>query len=332
MRVLLLLVIVSLNAESPCAQEFERFIGGPDHDRGVFVSPTADGGYAVVGVTESFGEGGEDVYLVKTDAHGELLWSMTYGGNEEDNGWSVREVADGFVIAGFTKSFGEGAYDYYLVKTDADGKTQWTRTFGGEGDDRCWALIVTRDGGYLLAGETTSVGAGDRDAYVGKISATGDMEWSKTFGGEASDVGHYIAQTDDGNFLVTGYTTSLAEKDDDPYLIKINANGETQWTSVPTMAGINHTLTGEQAADGGYYLVGFTKYPERRAFAGLLVKLDGEGNLEWHEDFLTTYRGQSSGYTLRATGDGGCVFTGQSTVGGAGNLDVLLVKVADEDR
>jgi hypothetical protein len=384
MRLLLLAMVIAFGADSHCAFGFERVLGGPDLDRGVFVSPTKDGGYVAVGVTKSFSEGDEDVYLVKTDSNGQVLWSKTYGGPDQDNGWSVHETPDGFVLSGFTKSFGAGDFDFYLIKTDSEGEVDWSRTYGGEGKDRCWALALTDDGGFLLVGETTSSGAGeedcflvktdslgaelwsqtyggekgdrcfsvaqaddggyvlagqtysegagDRDVYILKTKVTGELEWSKTFGGVASDVGHYISRTSDGNFVMTGYTTSLATAGDDPYLIKIDAQGKSQWTRVLAMEGVNHTLTGEQATDGGFYLVGFSEYPEKGMNAALLVRADRDGHLDWYKDVLPTNAGRSLGYTVRATIDGGCVFTGHTTIDSAGNLDLLLVKVEDENH
>ena len=385
MRFLLLAVVIAMGAHSQHEVGFERVFGGTDLDRGIFVSPTKDGGYVAVGATKSFGKGDEDVYLVRTDSDGELLWSKTYGGPDQDNGWSVHETSGGFILAGFTKSFGAGGFDLYLIKTDSDGEIVWANTYGGKGDDLSWGLTPTSDGGYVLVGETTSSGAGeedcflvktdpsgtelwsrtyggekgdrcfsvaladdggyvlagqtysegagDRDVYVIKTDASGKLEWSRTFGGAASDVGHSITGVSDGSFLVAGYTTSFAVMGDDPYLIKIDAQGEAQWTRELSMEGINHTLTGEQATDGGFFLVGFSEYPEKGSNAVLLVKVDSEGHLTWYRDVLPTDAGQSFGYTVRATRDGGCVFVGHTTVNAAGNLDLLLVRVkGDDDR
>jgi hypothetical protein len=321
--ILIFVMVIMFGTESYSATGFEKTVGGQDDDRGVFVSPTRDGGYIAVGVTSSYGEGQEDVYLVKTDSAGEVQWTKTYGGPENDQGWSVRETPDGYVIAGFTQSFGNGEFDFYLIKTDLDGESKWSETYGGEGNDRCWAFALTNDGGFVLAGETTSMGAGkedfclvkadslgvfqwsktyggkkddrcfsvlqtddggymlagqtfslgagDRDVYVVKTKADGEMEWSKVFGGPGSDVGHSITTTRDGNFLVTGYTSNFAAEADDPYLIKFDAKGITQWTSVLPLEGINHTLTGEQATDKTFYLVGFTQHPESGSKTALLV-------------------------------------------------------------
>jgi hypothetical protein len=363
-------------AQQPSAVAFEKVFGGPSLDRGIFVSPLTDGGYVAVGYTTSFGNGLEDVYLVRTDAHGELVWSKTYGGVGWDNGWSVHELEDGFILAGFTSSFGAGSWDFYLIKTDPDGDTLWTRTYGGAASDRCWALVPTSDGGFILAGETTSFGAGqedfyvvrvdstgtelwsktyggtlgdrcfslaladdggymlagqtysegagNRDAYIVKIDSVGTLEWSRTFGGPASDVAHYVAGTTGEGFLVTGYTTSFAPAGDDPYLIHIDKLGDTLWTRVLSMDGINHTISGEQATDGGFLLVGFSDYPPAPGRAGLLVKTDADGHLNWYRDVLPTSSGESFVYTVRATPGGACVFTGHTTVGSASHFDLLL--------
>jgi len=380
MRYLLLVFCIAAGVDAYAAANFVQTWGGQKLDRGVFVSPTQDDGYIVVGTTESFGQGGEDVYLVKADSAGEILWTRTHGGAEQELGWSVHEIQDGFILAGSTKSFGEGDFDFYLVKTNPDGDSEWSKTFGGEGSDRCWALARTGDGGFILAGETTSFGAGeedfylvktdslgteqwsrtyggekgdrcfsivqaadggyvlagqtysegagDRDVHVVKTSANGEPEWSGTYGGEASDVGHCIIATSDGCFVVTGYTTSFATAGDDPYLIKIDPQGETVWTRVLPLAGHNHTLTGDEASDGGFFLVGFTEHRDRRIKTALLVRTDPEGHRKWQRELHASDVGETIGYTVRATDDGGCVFTGHTTTDTAGGLDLYLVGVA----
>ncbi len=376
----MLSVALLLGSTSP-DEAFERVGGGPAPDRGIHVSPLRDGGYVAVGVTRSFGEGGDDVYVVRTDSRGTREWTKTFGGPDTDNGWSVHETADGLITGGFTRSFGAGGFDFYLVKTDPKGEEQWSKTYGGPKDDRCWAVLSTRDGGFLLAGETKSQGAGEedffvvkvdaegveqwskayggargdrcfavaqaddggyvlagqtysdsageRDAHIVKIGANGDLEWSRTFGGEARDVGHGITQTSDGHFLVTGYTASFEATAYDPYLIKIDAQGELLWTRVIPMDGVNRTLTGEQASGGGYYLVGVTENPATRRTAALVVRTDDEGRLRWSEDVMPTIGGDSFGYTVRATRDGGCILTGHTTVDSAGGRDLFLVKLED---
>lgn len=379
MKLLLVALTIILGVLLPVNTDFERVIGGDGVDRGIFVSPTSDGGYIAVGLTQSFGEGNDDVYLVKTDAAGDVAWTQTYGGPGSDNGWAIHEQEGRYIIAGFTDSFGAGGSDCYLIQTDLEGDMQWSQTFGGEGDDLCWGVLPVADegyilvgetasfgsgaedcllirtdasgneqwrqtyggeqgdrcfsiafaddGGFVLAGQTYSAGAGDRDSYVIKTNASGEEQWSKTFGGEASDVGHAVARTADGAFLVTGYTTSFATEADDPYLIKIDAEGEIAWTRVIPMPGRARTLTGEQTIDGGFVLGGYAHSRSDGGRAALMVKTDGEGNLEWSRDLFLTTTGQSIGYTVRATADGGALLTGHTTEGSAGDLDLFVVKV-----
>jgi hypothetical protein len=338
-----------------------------------------DGGYVVAGVTSSFGAGAEDVYVVRTDADGEVLWTTAHGGPGDDNGWSVHETGTGLAVAGFTDSFGAEGYncylmaldaagtmqwsntyggpgvdrcwsmlpledrgyilvgettssgggeeDCYLIRTDAAGDELWSRVFGGENGDRCFSIALAHDGGFLLAGQTFSQGSGDRDAYVIKTDAAGNEEWSKTFGGMESDVAHSVTATADGDFLVTGYTTSFAGNGDDPYLIKLDAAGRVLWTRVLEMPGLHHTITGEQAVDGGFCLGGFSEHESDATNAALLVKTDGAGEIEWTRYLLRTSDARAFGYTVRATADGGCVIAGHTSVESAGDLDLLLVKV-----
>jgi hypothetical protein len=141
-----------------------------------------------------------------------------------------------------------------------------------------------------------------------------------------------VAQTAEGDFIVTGYTTSFATAEDDPYLIKLDAGGQVKWTRVIPMDGVNHTLTGEQAADGGFVLGGFSEFGTSGARGALLVRTDGEGNLEWSRDLFLTTTGRSVGYTVRATSDGGSILTGHTTEGSAGDLDLFMVKVNQQGR
>jgi hypothetical protein len=285
------------------------------------------GRLVVAGFTDSFGAGGFDCYLVATNLEGEMLWSKTFGGEGEDYCWGLVPADDGgYVLVGETTSFGSGAEDCYLVKTDASGNEVWSATFGGQEGDRCFSIAPAEDGGFLLAGQTYSEGAGDRDAYLVSTDASGQQRWSRTFGGSVSDVAHSVTRTAEGDFIVTGYTTSLASDQDDPYLIRIDAEGELRWTRVIPMEGVNHTLTGEQATDGGFVLGGFSELSSTGARGALLVKTDAEGNLEWFRDILLTTAGRSVGYTVRATFDGGSILTGHTTEGSAGDLDLLLVK------
>jgi hypothetical protein len=142
-----------------------RTYGGIDLAGGRSVQQTADGGYIIAGHTYAFGAY-SDVYLIKTDAQGDALWTRYFGGTESDLGNSVQQTTDGgYIISGWTCSLGVGTPIYaniYLIKTDAAGDSAWTRTYGGASEDAGYSVQQTADGGYIIAGFTYSFGAGGR--------------------------------------------------------------------------------------------------------------------------------------------------------------------------
>ncbi len=361
---------------------FTKTFGGKDLDRGIGVSLTRDGGYIAVGFTKSFGAGGEDIYVVKCGAKGDTEWEKTYGGKRNDNGWAIQQTDDGgYMIAGFTESFGNGDFDFYLIKTDQYGKEQWTKIYGGKGNDRCWSAQPTLDGGYILLGETTSYGAGEEDAYLVKVDAKGNLEWekvyggsgkdrcfsvrqtsnrgyifvgmtlsfgtgesdvylvktdpkgkvewSKTFGGEGLDIGHSVLQTSEGGYAIIGYTNNFGAENDDPYLIKVDESGNTEWTQVYSYEYLDHTLSGCQTNDKGFILIGFSGYitPEGKPGASdiLLIKTDQTGKQEWIRR-IGEKKGRNFGYNVAVCPDGGYILVGDTSHKGAGQLDLLLQK------
>ncbi|MBU3742429.1 MAG: hypothetical protein FGM24_09125, partial [Candidatus Kapabacteria bacterium] len=146
---------------------FNKNFGGSDADRGLSVQQIADGGYILTGYTASSGAGLDDMYLVKTDASGNLVWAKTYGGTGRDYGNAVKQTADGgFLIAGYTLSYGAGGDDLWLVKTDNAGNQLWHKTYGGTASDVAYSMDLTTDGGYVIVGHTLSYGAGVHDAWL----------------------------------------------------------------------------------------------------------------------------------------------------------------------
>jgi len=380
MGVGLIVSLVCLNTIAMTPEmDFDVVIGGKGPDRGVSVQQTRDNGYIVIGFTSSFGSGEEDIYLVRVNSVGDMVWTRTYGGPNSEMGWSILEISDGYLLAGFTNSTGAGGFDFYLLKTDCDGQLLWSKTFGGTGDDRCWSVIETADCGYLLAGETTSFGAGEEDVYIVKtnahgdslwssfygggrgdrcfsVAATGDKGfilsgqsysygegdrdgyvtrtdesgnelWSRTFGGSESDVSHSIIRTSDDAFLITGYTTSFAKGGDDPYIIKIDAKGDTLWTHVIPMEGVNHTISADETPDRGFFLGGFTENHMKRYSAALCVKISSDGVMDCFEETYVSDHGPSIGYTIKSAGNNRYVLTGHTILGSAGSTDLFISKM-----
>ena len=215
-------------------EEWHRTFGGENDDLAFSVQQTADGGYIIAGDTNSYDAGGGDAYLAKTDGEGNEEWYRTFGGNKDEYAYSVRQTADGgYIIAGHTYSYGAGERDAYLVKTDGKGNEEWHRTFGGENDDLAFSVQQTADGGYIIAGDTYSYGAGERDAYLVKTDGKGNEEWHRTFGGEVGDTAWSVQQTADGGYIIAGYTDSYGEGGD-AYLVKTDEEGN--YISIPRSA------------------------------------------------------------------------------------------------
>ncbi len=312
-----------------------RTYGGPAPDYAASVQQTADSGYIIAGITESYGAGYWDVYLVKTNAAGDVLWIKTCGGSADDAGNSVRQTADGgYIVAGWTYSFGPGtptSGNFYLIKTNAQGDTLWTRTYGGTNHDGASCVQQAADGGYLLAGSTWSFGADSGDAYLVRTDAHGDTLWTRRFGGVQYDGVTSVQATDDGGCIVAGHTCSFGvgtPDNDNVYLVRTDSAGDTLWTKVYGGPDFDAAYEAWKTADGGYAVVGPTGSYGAGDVDVYLVKTNGAGDTLW----TRTYGGANGdwGFSLQQANDGGYVITGSTSSFGAGNEDVYLIKTDAE--
>jgi hypothetical protein len=194
----------------------------------------ADDGYVIVGDTNADINGGSDIYLIKTNLNGTMVWNKTIGGDSDDHGYAIIRVPDGYVIAGDTKSYGNSrtsgvdASDIYLVKTDLDGNPVWNKTFGGKYDEIANSLAAVDDG-YVIAGSTKSHNnSRDYDVYLVKTGLNGNLTWEKHYGKADDDQGKSVVPTGDG-YIVAGYTSSLGNFYQDIYIIKTDLNGNPVW-------------------------------------------------------------------------------------------------------
>jgi hypothetical protein len=196
--------------------EFKKTYGGTS-----LVIETSDGGFALAG------QRGGNASLIKTDSNGSEVFSKTFGGEKYDGAESVVETSDGgFAIAGWTTSFGVGNNDVWLVKTDSDGKEQFNKTFGGKYDDIAWSVIETSDGGFALAGKTTSFCGRDGDAWLIKTDSNGNEQFKKAYGGKGYDEAESVVKTSDGGFALAGSTTSFSAEGKDVWLLKVSESGD----------------------------------------------------------------------------------------------------------
>jgi hypothetical protein len=268
-----------------------RAYGGTDSDQGWSVQQTTDGGYIIVGTTWSYGAGSADIYLIKTGANGDTLWTRTYGGADNDYAYSVQQTADdGYIIAGFTLSFGAGSEDIYLVKTNAAGDTLWTRTYGGTDPDNASSVQQTVDGGYIITGYTMSFGAGSEDVYLIRTNAAGDTVWTRTYGGTSIDAGNSVQQASDGGYVIAGHTESFGAGGQDAWLIRTDADGDTLWTRTFGDTADEDGRSVQQTADGGFLVAGWINSFGAGGYDVYLIKTDSLGNVGIEEPWASPAR------------------------------------------
>ena len=238
---------------------------------------TPDGGCAFAGNYGSYGYGSGDLYLVRTDAAGDTLWTRTYGGYSGERAYAMESTADGgFIMAGFTESFTAGWRDAYVVKTDSAGNEEWTRTVGGEADDEVWDIAQTAHGGYVATGFVTSAVTGDEDVLLTRLDAEGGVTWSRTYGGADNDRGYCVSEESDGGFLIAGYSGSYGAGATDGWLLKTDAWGELLW-SQPYGGGGSEEFTKIIHYSDGYVAVGSTQSWGAGGWDFWMVRLTAEG-------------------------------------------------------
>lgn len=316
----LLLVIVNIQN---CVSQitFQKSFTNGGYTIGRCVKQTTDGGYIFTGYTEVLGAGIQDVYLVKTDADGDTLWTKAFGGTQYDDGFSVEQTSDGgYIITGYTGSFGAGAEDVYLIKTNPTGNLDWSKTYGGTNMDRGASVRQTADGGFIIAGETLSYGAANHDLYIIKTDAVGDTLWTKVMGTTADNYAYDVIETLEGNFLVSG-----GHGPGGAYLVMLNIEGDSLWTKgfiAEGPAHLNSAYSVHQTADDGYVFAGI-KYGVS-GLDGYLQKTDNLGNPMWSKG----YSGENHVYTtdMDITSDGGYILSGWSQAFPNGTYKSILIR------
>ena len=318
-RIIMTAICALMTSAALAQQRWTRTYGGAGDEYGYSVRQTQDGGYIVAGRSASYGNLVQ-VYLIKTSASGDTLWTRTYGGAGDEYGRSVQQTSDGgYIVAGWTFSFGN-AQQAYLIKTNAGGDTLWTRTYGGGGDDGGGSVQQTSDGGYIVAGWTGSFGYGDQ-VYLIKTDAYGDTLWTRSYGGEGADLALSVQQTSDEGYIVAGYTTSFGDSFQ-VYLIKTNASGDTIWTRSFGGAGDDGSRSAEQTSDSGYIVAGYTTSFGDSSQV-YLIKTSASGDSIW----ARTYGGRNDdvGSSVQQTSDTGYIVAGEAYSSGRG-FEVYLVK------
>jgi hypothetical protein len=316
-----------LKVDSLGAIKWQRTFGGINLEQSYSIKETADTNYIIAGFTNSFGFGGYDMYLIKTNRGGDTLWTKTYGGTNWDFGYCAEPTSDGgYIMAGGTYSFGKGDEDMYVVKLNANGDTLWTKTYGGNEQDEAKSIIQTSDGGYLLTGFSKSLGEPNGDIYTIKTNSMGDTLWTKKFGGvEVDEAYDVLENTVAGEYLVAGRSKSVGAGNFDGVVIRYSTTGAEIYA--PTYGGtdddgiqsIDLSANGRFASAGYTYTYGF-----------------GLGTSEFLLYVENPFNGFHSGtfggnkmekaYCLSSTKDNGYIMVGNST--SYSNLDhIYLVKL-----
>ncbi len=234
---------------------------GTDKDEfGLSIVRCADGGYLIVGRTDSPSPDNWDIYVLKIDSLYDSIWTKTIGGSGWDEGRDIDKCDDGgFVIAGFTYSFGMGQSDVYLVRIDSSGDTLWSRVYGGESRDEAYSIMQLDDGGFIITGLTQSFGEGSSDIYVLRTDPDGDTIWTRTIGDENRQEANSVVVTTEGNFVVAGMMEFPVTRGQDAYLVCIDSEGELIWSKKYGGTMFDRANALALTDDEGYIFAGRTK-------------------------------------------------------------------------
>jgi len=288
--------------------EWNQTYGGNGIEYAYALVETSDGGYAIAGTINN------DGWLVKTDAYGNMEWNKTYGGPEPDRVYALVETSGGgYAIAGETASVNVGNYDFWLVKTDANGNMEWNKTYGKATGEGANSLIETSDGGFALAGATTHFGIFAKpysDFWLVKTDAYGNMEWNQTYGKEETEIAQSLVETSDGGYALAGYITTSLGILHEFWLVKTDTYGNVEWNQTYGESGMKEAYALVETSDGGFALAG----------GELLVKTDSYGNMAWNR----TCEGDA--HALVETSDGGYALAGVQRSSDSESDDFWLAK------
>ena len=307
--------------------QWARTYGGIDFDRAFFIQQTSDGGYVAAGYTASGGAGISDFWVLKLSLAGVIEWQHTYGGSKDDVAYAVQETSDeGYIIAGNTYSFGAGESDYWILKLTSAGEVEWQYTYGGIGDDTAYAIQETSDGGYIVAGYTHLFGAPASDSWVLKLNSEGDIEWQHAYGGSGDDVAYSVQETSDEGYIVAGSTQYSDALEHDFWVLKLTSTGFYEWQRIYGGLGDDVAYYIRETSDEGYIVAGDTDSFGVTESELWVLKLSSIGDIEWER----IYGGSDNDYLtyIQETSDEGYVVTGNTYSFGAGDSDILALKLS----
>ncbi len=357
--------------------DWKKNLGGSLDDDAKDIRQTSDGGYIVVGRSRSsdgdlnlhYGATStDDCWIVKLTSTGSIVWQRTLGGSGFDVAHSVQQTSDGnYIIAGYTSSndfdvngINLGSDDYWVVKLSANGNDiLWSRTLGGSSKDRANSIQQTNDGGYIIAGESWSTnghvtghnGLNNPDYWVVKLDSDGALQWQKSLGGSEYDVANSIQQTNDGGYIVAGYSNSNDGDVSghqgltfvaDYWVVKLNSSGNIQWQKSLGGWANDFAYSIKQTSDGGFIVAGSSESTDGDVSGNhgggapdfWVVKLNSSGNIQWQKSLGGNDGDEAS--SIQQTSDGGYIIAGFTysvdgdVSGNHGGFDAWLVKLAPD--
>lgn len=248
------------------AWKWMKYYGTNQVDNGQNVALMNNGDLGICGYSDGNQPNDYDIFIIRTNNNGDELWMKFYGGDSWDIANQVKKTSDdGFIVAGKTFSYGNGAADAYLIRTDSDGDTLWTRTFGGTGDDEFNSVVPTMDGGFVAIGYTETNTYGMKDAYLVKVDQDGNYLWDRHFGGIRDDIGHSIDETAIGQLIWTGedHSDVASNGNSDMAVYRLSADGDSIHSEVQVNYGggsfneIPYVI--HPTVDNHYVVAGFTE-------------------------------------------------------------------------
>ena len=255
-----------------------------------------------------------------------ITWENTFGGSSFDRAYSIQQTTDGgFILAGQTSSFSAGGYDYYVIRLDALGMVQWQKNFGGSSAEIARSVSQTSDGGYIVAGRSSSFQEGFSDFYIIKLDADGNKSWEQVFGGDSWEDPYSIQQTTDGGYIVAGHTASYGAGNYDAYVMKLDSSGNETWSETYGGTEDDEARAVQQTADGDYIVAGYTASSGAGGRDLWVLKLDSSGAVTWEETYGGA--GHDEAYSIHQTADEGYVVAGYTESSGAGGKDMWVLRL-----
>ena len=297
-------------------------------DRVNSISELSDGSFVMVGSAISSSNGSQDILTIKTDQNGNIEWHQTFGSEQDEVGHSIQSLTNGsFIIVGDAFDANTGYSLITIINVGSTGNEIWSKTYGGNGNDYGYSVVVTNDGGYAISGITRSQGDSNGDAWIIKTDINGNEEWNQTYGGEGTESSRSIKQTNDGGYIFTGQTNSFGSGYNDAYLVKTDFEGNQEWMQTYGGIGTDHGRSVVQTSDDGYIISGYTDSFGDSGFNFWLIKTDLLGNLDWQRSYGGT--GDDRGFHAIQAADGGYIITGYSNSNTNSVPDIILIKTDD---